>query len=108
MAKNSEAKVEYHYSQQAENRDTVRAQGKAINSSLKKLKKIPSHEFEVPVLARDDEPTAQHVTIPNGAPVDLRLKDALEDAEEQCRKSEAPAAETPTEKKRKRWFGWAD
>lgn len=112
MAKNNEAKVEYHYDQQQQNRDTVRAQGAAINSSLKKLKKISSKEFEVPeVTEHDDESTQQHVTIPNVKPVNLRLKKAMEEAEEACRKSKAPPAKKKNgtaAKKRKRWFDWAD
>ena len=107
MAKNSEAATaEYHYVQQEENRETVRLQGRAINKALKKLRRISSREFTVPEIIRDDEPTQPHVTLPNGKAVDLLLKEALEDAEQQCRKSEMPSP--AEEKKRKRWFGWAD
>jgi hypothetical protein len=115
VAKNNEgaAAVEYHYSQQAENRDTVQVQGTKINKALKKLRKlrqISSSEFATPELPeRDDEPAPPQVTLPNGKAVDLRLKDALEAAEKQCRESEAPLPEeTLVTPKRKSWFDWSD
>ena len=82
MARNNEAKIEYHYVQQSKNRDTVRTQGRAINSSLKKLKRISSSKLEaVPSAPRDDEPTAQYITIPHDDRIDLRLKEAIEEVQ---------------------------
>lgn len=105
------AAVEYHFDLESENRETVREQGTAINRSLKKLKKISSGSLPA-VTERDDEPTQQHVTIPAVRAVDQRLKAALEEAEEACRKSSQPPPATAeasgTAKKKKRWFGWKD
>jgi hypothetical protein len=113
VAKNNEGTpVQYHFSLQQKNIDTVRQQGLAINNTLKKLKRISGQDFAAhEQTTRDDEPTAQHVTIPIEKPVDLSLKDALEDAQAQCRKSEAPPpsnAPKAAQTQRKRWFNWKD
>jgi hypothetical protein len=116
MAKTSEgtADTKYHYALQDKNRELVRKQGKAINTSLKTLSKISSDRLPaVGTTYRDDEPTQQHITLPHAEVPDLRLKAALEDAEEECRKSSRPPADpadmrSTAEKKKHRWFSWRD
>lgn len=98
----------YHYALEAENCDTVRKQGTAINKALKRLKKISTPKLLAQQTERD-EPTQQIITLPAVSAIDHRLKEALEIADAERRKTDAPpAAKCDTLPKRKRWFGWPD
>lgn len=105
---NGAATVLYHFALEAENRDTVRQQGSAINRALKRLKKISEPVLPAQKIERD-EPTQQIVTLPAVSAIDHRLQIALETADAERRKTDIPPApKTGVTRKKKRWFRWPD
>jgi len=115
MAKNSGATAagaEYHYAQQAKNRETVRTQGHAINTALKRLARLTSEEFQIPDAAETAKVNGKTphapITIPPVKLIEPKLKTALEDAEAQCKNHASKATPENGQSKKKRWFGWRD
>lgn len=93
--------IYYHYPLEKHNRNKVRDQATRLNKSLERIRRA-SEQFAPPTETEIVCHRDTCITVPPEKEANLKLRKALEEAEDACSKSSPPPS------KKRRWFGWPD